>query len=181
MPFGSRIYCLRSKTEGKIYIGQTTFFDGTRWKQHQKAAAHGSQTDLHQAIRRLGPSDFTEEHLAYANSQKMLDKAEIRWIHKLLADLPAHGYNLAKGGRHLRRKQTPRIRRKRTTVQQHFAERKAEWIRRTFGLTGILKSQKARTPEEFLSLMHTDSKSAKSRLTKPSLSMVLSWRSEQKA
>jgi hypothetical protein len=122
---------------------------------------------LHRAIRKHGASDFTEEHLAYADSQDQLDKAEIEWIHKLLADIPEHGYNLAKGGQRCRRCPTVYVQLKRKT-RQRLAEEKAEWIRRTFGLFGILKSQEAKTPQEFLSSMRSDSKSARSRSKKHS-------------
>ena len=91
------IYLHRSKTESLVYIGQTMYFE-ERWEQHVLAAFIGSTTRFHQAIRRLGPSDFSCEILARANSRDELNGLEKFYIAEYRAMEPKHGYNIRTGG-----------------------------------------------------------------------------------
>lgn len=91
------IYLHRSVTENLVYIGQTMYFE-ERWDQHVLAAFVGSTTRFHQAIRRLGPSDFSCEILAHATSRAELNALEKHFIADYRATEPEHGYNIRTGG-----------------------------------------------------------------------------------
>lgn len=91
------IYLHRSGTENLVYIGQTMRFED-RWDEHVLAAFIGSTTPFHQAIRRLGPSDFSCEILAEAKTREELNLLEKRFIAYYDATDPAKGYNVMVGG-----------------------------------------------------------------------------------
>jgi hypothetical protein len=92
------IYLHRSKTENLVYIGQTMRIED-RWDEHVLAAFIGSTTRFHQAIRRLGPSDFSVEHLACAGTREELHQLESYYIAHYDSTNPAKGYNMNLGGR----------------------------------------------------------------------------------
>lgn len=91
------IYLHRSMSENLVYIGQTMYFE-ERWDQHVLAAFVGSTTRFHQAIRRLGPSDFSCEILAHATSRMELNALEKHFIAEYRATEAEHGYNIRSGG-----------------------------------------------------------------------------------
>jgi len=93
------VYLFRSRTEKKVYIGQSMQIYGERWNQHILAAFCGSTLDFHQAIRRLGSSDFSEELLAEAGTRTELNKLERESIEQFRATDPDFGYNMREGNR----------------------------------------------------------------------------------
>jgi hypothetical protein len=93
------VYLYRSRTERKVYIGQTMQVHGERWTQHLVAAYCGSTLDFHQAIRRFGPSDFSEEILAEAKTRTELNKLEREFIEQFKSTDPNFGYNMRAGNR----------------------------------------------------------------------------------
>jgi len=93
-----QVYLFRSLTERKVYVGQTMQVDGERWQQHVAAAFCGSTNFFHQAIRRLGASDFTEEILATATTRSELNELEQQFIAEFKATDAEFGYNTRIGG-----------------------------------------------------------------------------------
>ena len=69
-----------------------------RWNQHVLAAFVGSTTRFHQAIRRLGPSDFSCEILARAACRNELNGLEKFYIAEYRATEAGCGYNIRIGG-----------------------------------------------------------------------------------
>jgi hypothetical protein len=69
-----------------------------RWDQHVLAAFMGSTLRFHDAIRRLGPSDFTCEILATAATRESLNQLERQFIATYQANDPTKGYNMTTGG-----------------------------------------------------------------------------------
>lgn len=92
-----RIYLLRSRTTGKLYVGQTTQTLSKRWRQHCKAALRPSRTQpISNAIRKYGADDFEMTLLVECPTQEELDAEECQWAHELRTFAPA-GYNLRAG------------------------------------------------------------------------------------
>lgn len=92
------IYCLASKSTGLRYVGLTVCSVDARWRQHRDVALSSSSgSALHQAIRRLGPSDFQLAVLERDLPQAALGARERFWISKLGTLAPA-GLNMSHGG-----------------------------------------------------------------------------------
>ena len=89
------IYKVTNKTNGKIYVGQTTMSLHRRWYLH----CHKSSgcTALHNAINKYGSSKFTVEQIDTACDKTELDKKEQDWIDHYQSMVP-QGYNLTSGG-----------------------------------------------------------------------------------
>lgn len=97
------IYCWRSKTSGKRYIGQTTETIESRWYRHKKNAFEYYETyepyqrlPLYRAMRKYGADDF-ELEFAYEYVDELLDDYEIFYIMYYHCITP-HGYNVSPGG-----------------------------------------------------------------------------------
>ena len=94
------IYKATNKTNGKAYIGQSTFDLEKRKGEHLK----GSQRQkpryfFHRAIKKYGMDDFDWEILAECETKEELDRTELWFIRKHKTIAP-HGYNtvLMSGG-----------------------------------------------------------------------------------
>ena len=88
------IYKATNKTNGKSYIGQSTFDLEKRKGEHLK----GSQRQkpkyfLHRAIKKYGMNDFDWEVLAECETKEELDRTELWFIRKHKTITP-HGYNM---------------------------------------------------------------------------------------
>ena len=92
-----RIYKITNKTNGKLYIGQTTTSLNKRFTSHVTAANAGSTAIIHNAIRKYGKDAFKIEALQECHSVDDLDDAERKWIEELDSISP-HGYNIEAGG-----------------------------------------------------------------------------------
>jgi group I intron endonuclease len=92
------IYKITCKTEGKSYIGQTTYSVEERYGQHlQKASTQTSNCRLvSEAIHKYGVSDITIETIVKVPSEE-LDQKEQDFI-KAFNTLHPNGYNLTTGG-----------------------------------------------------------------------------------
>ena len=87
------IYSIKDKTNGKIYVGQTTRSVEERFLEHSKADSH-----LGRAIRKHGKENFSIEILAECQTPEELDEQERVFIEKFDCKHPK-GYNFTNGGR----------------------------------------------------------------------------------
>jgi len=92
------IYKLTSKTENKIYIGQTGRSISTRLNEHKFSATKNPKSELHFAIIRNGINDFSIEILEQCD-KSISDDREQFWISEFDSTNIEKGYNKAKGGR----------------------------------------------------------------------------------
>lgn len=87
------IYMFKNKSNGKIYVGQTTQTFRTRTMQHMRSREGYFDT----ALRKYGIESFECGIIDTAKSTEELNKKEIYWIKKLNSMKP-NGYNLCEGG-----------------------------------------------------------------------------------
>ena len=91
------IYKITNKTNGKIYIGQTTSTLKKRWSQH-KSDKKGCCRLLFAALNKYGENNFSVEILDYAENIEELNDKEEYYI-EYLNTLTPNGYNLLTGGK----------------------------------------------------------------------------------
>jgi hypothetical protein len=102
-PTSMIIYLVECLSNGKRYVGQTTFDLATRWRDHKSSAAgRTSNSILHKAIRKYGVENFSIREIGKASSIEELNVLEIQFI-KELGTLTPGGYNQAVGGRNNRK------------------------------------------------------------------------------
>jgi hypothetical protein len=99
-PFGV-IYKITNKTNGLIYIGQTT--DLKRRIRYYKAEANTNNTpkflhDITRAMREERFDNFKFEIIEECPTVEKLDVAECRWIARYNSTNPNYGYNCEVGG-----------------------------------------------------------------------------------
>lgn len=95
------IYKVTNKSNGKIYIGQTTTSLAERRKQHIFNAFSTTQPKypFQLAIKKYGVAGFTWEIIDVANTQEELNQKEIKWIAFCKSYLDStKGYNRTPGG-----------------------------------------------------------------------------------
>lgn len=86
-----RVTCIPT---GRIYIGKTLVkWPVARWGRHIKDAKNGSQTYLHEEIRRYGVENFHFEVIATCLDKEALGELEYSLIREHGADID--GYNMA--------------------------------------------------------------------------------------
>ena len=90
------IYMHRFKTNGKIYIGQTSKGFLNRLKDHIYRALNGSTSNFHKAIRKYGIDDIETFLLDSADSLAESNRLETFYINKY--DSFNTGYNMTIGG-----------------------------------------------------------------------------------
>ena len=66
------IYKVTNLHNGKQYVGQTRESVERRWTKHLSAAARGSNTTLHKAIRKYGKALFSLETLCICTSEEQM-------------------------------------------------------------------------------------------------------------
>ena len=88
------VYKITDKTNGKVYIGQTTRSLKKRWDEHCKLNLCPL---IHAAILKHGVENFTVEQIDSATSRDELDLKEQHWI-KHYDCISPKGYNLTSGG-----------------------------------------------------------------------------------
>jgi len=91
------IYKLTSKTENKIYIGQTGRSISTRLNEHKFSANKNPKSELHFAIIRNGINDFSIEIIEQCD-KSISDDREQFWVNEFDSTNQEKGYNKAKGG-----------------------------------------------------------------------------------
>lgn len=84
------IYAVRSRVNGKQYVGQTKQDPEVRWRNHRSTA---KQYELHRDMVRFGKQQFSMRVLQYCTTQDVANEAEVRWIKKLRTMAP-QGYNM---------------------------------------------------------------------------------------
>jgi group I intron endonuclease len=87
------IYKIVSKSNGKIYIGQTKYSLDKRIAQHIK----DNKTPVQKAINKYGLESFEISIIDEADTRKELSEKEVYWIKELNSKAP-NGYNLTDGG-----------------------------------------------------------------------------------
>jgi group I intron endonuclease len=95
------IYEIKSKANGKFYIGQHAGSDLEAYLRHNiLAATRGDKgkTLLYRAIRKHGSEQFEIRPLVYCNSKEEMDNLEKIWIIEYNSRDPNFGYNVAEGG-----------------------------------------------------------------------------------
>lgn len=104
------IYKITNAQTGKIYVGLSVNTPQVRFNQHVSSAQKGSDSPLHQDIRKFGKELFDLDPLekvpAAEDGLNSLAEREIHWIAKLGTLAPA-GYNKLEGGQLGRYKGTP--------------------------------------------------------------------------
>lgn len=94
------IYKITCKTNGKIYIGQTTESLEKRWKRHTwTCTKKRNAMAITNAIKKHGQENFTIEKIDTAISLDELNEKEIYYI-SLFNSISPNGYNLSTGGGH---------------------------------------------------------------------------------
>jgi len=93
------IYKITDKTNGKIYIGQTTKTISKRWTQHKHKGlkSGGHKNPLYAAMMAHGLDNFSIEEIDSASSIEELNRKEQEHIRTSNSQHP-NGYNLASGG-----------------------------------------------------------------------------------
>lgn len=99
------IYRVRNCLNGKGYVGKTTKTLIERWQRHICAVHRGSQTLVHNAVRKYGVNAFdvevlfTLEHIDdELDDRKLLDELERAFIVLEDTHVSCGGYNLQEGG-----------------------------------------------------------------------------------
>ena len=90
----SGIYKITAKHNGKVYIGQSNDIYN-RWKGHWKQVKAGSNTYLHNTMRKYGKNNFIFEIIEECG-QDTINEREIYWISYY--DSFNNGFNLTIGG-----------------------------------------------------------------------------------
>lgn len=99
-----RIYKITDRTNGKIYVGQTTKTIYSRFANHVSHALKSKRPNdlnckLYIAMRDHQPENFSVELLEEGDfTRYTADKKEIEWISKLDATNSEIGYNVDSGG-----------------------------------------------------------------------------------
>jgi group I intron endonuclease len=91
------VYLITATTNGKAYVGQSSFTLFKRWENHKRCARHGRQTPLYHAIRKYGVQAFAIRVLAESDSKQEIDYLEKKFIQDFGTKVP-NGYNLSDGG-----------------------------------------------------------------------------------
>lgn len=91
-----RIYIVRNRVNGKVYIGQTYRSIKTRWQEHWRQRKDG--TYFHQALMKYGTHNFTVRKIATAENGSLADLLEMIYIHMYKSTNPSLGYNRTEGG-----------------------------------------------------------------------------------
>ena len=94
------IYKITAKHNNKIYIGQSIDIYA-RWKSHWKETRYGSNTPLHNTMRKYGKEDFDFEIIEECQ-QKDINEREIYWIN--FYNSYNEGFNLTTGGEGVKNK-----------------------------------------------------------------------------
>jgi len=97
------IYKVENKTNGKIYIGQTTLSLNRRKRCHLNAEPYYV---FHRALHKYKKSNFLWSILDIAYSKKELSDKEIYYIKTLKTKVP-FGYNMTNGGESMFGKNNP--------------------------------------------------------------------------
>lgn len=100
------IYKIVNKTNGKIYIGKTTYTVAYRWNQHISASTSDKEKDdynflLHKAIRKYGKDNFLVETIEEVEDVSKLSSREMYWINyynSCILEENSNGYNMTYGG-----------------------------------------------------------------------------------
>lgn len=100
------IYKIVNKTNGKIYIGKTTYTVAYRWSQHLSASTSDKEKDdynflLHKAIRKYGKDNFLVETIEEVEDVSKLSSREMYWIsyyNSCILEENSNGYNMTYGG-----------------------------------------------------------------------------------
>jgi group I intron endonuclease len=92
------IYKITNKTNGKVYIGQTTKPLLRRWAEHKYASRKGSSLIFHKAIRKYGFNNFEVEEVSSVFDIETINKLEEDLI-KSNNSLAPFGYNMTYGGK----------------------------------------------------------------------------------
>lgn len=106
-PYGE-VYLLTCSTNGKQYVGQTTYGASHRWAQHCQTAKLGRGYIIGKAIRKYGEHVFALKVLDTAATQAELDAKEVYWIAEI--------GTVAPGGTTFRRVATGAVRARRPGV-----------------------------------------------------------------
>lgn len=96
MKKGNVIYKVTNVTNGKVYIGATTYTMANRMTDHLRKANKGTGHDLHEAIATYGTGAFEWEEIDTASSLNELAEKERNYIKKY--NSKEQGYNSDSGG-----------------------------------------------------------------------------------
>lgn len=94
------IYKVTNKSNGKIYIGQTTLTLSERRASHERESKNKYRKTVyfHNALLKYGFDSFEWCEIDSAETQEELDEKEIYWISYYNSTNKEKGYNLKSGG-----------------------------------------------------------------------------------
>jgi group I intron endonuclease len=88
-----KIYAIKNRVNGKIYVGLTTRSIEKRWKEHV-SNYRKLNFALYRAFRKYGVENFSIEELENVDTLEELVKRETEWITQLDTMNPLKGYNM---------------------------------------------------------------------------------------
>jgi len=91
------IYAIINRTNGKVYVGQTTRTPMVRFFEHSNPRKRGKKSKITHAILNEGQQNFYVRVLEVC-TQTMLNDREKFWIKQLHAWKTMQGYNRTMGG-----------------------------------------------------------------------------------
>jgi group I intron endonuclease len=91
-----RVYLIRCRANGLVYVGQTTQSVEVRWKLHMLRSKRDTGR-LYEDIRKYGIDAFEVTVLATAFNRNELNALERQYIHISRATDLEHGYNTSVG------------------------------------------------------------------------------------
>lgn len=141
-PYGV-IYAITNKTNGKVYIGETTDFE-TRMEFYKNLRCKG-QRKIYNALKKYGIDNFFYEIIDTGSSEKELDILEDYHITLAKSRDNFYGYNIRKGGgSHGRHSEESKQKTSRTMTGRKRPPMSEEWKRKiSEALKGKTQSKEA--------------------------------------
>ena len=90
------VYCHKSKTDGRRYIGTTSTTPEKRWKN---GIGYKTCTRFYEAIKRYGWEDFEHQIIKSGLTEEEAHILEVELIRKYRTTDPKFGYNMSTGGK----------------------------------------------------------------------------------
>lgn len=94
------IYKITNVINGKIYVGQTTRSEVSRWDEHKKRLNSNCHVNIHlqSAWNKYGEECFVFEVIIECETQEQLNLLEEYYINQYESNKTSHGYNKTSGG-----------------------------------------------------------------------------------
>lgn len=93
-----KVYAIVNLINGKMYVGSTKCDLQVRFNRHVIKSNQISMCTLHKAIRKYGKDNFNIRMIEVFDTEKLMFKGEIDWIHYFDTYKSIYGYNDTIGG-----------------------------------------------------------------------------------